>query len=134
MVVMSKGECQHQGISLTVDGVVNLQLSAKSVGVFEAFYNSLKVPAHFSGWVRFADFISSFFFFFFWGGGGGGRGGGGVCVCGWILSVSLSFCHCQAVSAFLFIISCVCGWEGGEGYKYRHMTNVPLATLTNSKH
>lgn len=42
MVVNSKGECQHQGINLTVDGVVNLQLSAKSVGVFEAFYNSLK--------------------------------------------------------------------------------------------
>ena len=25
-----------------MDGIVNLQLSAKSVGVFEAFYNSIK--------------------------------------------------------------------------------------------
>ena len=25
-----------------MDGVVNLQLSAKSVGVFEAFYNSIR--------------------------------------------------------------------------------------------
>ncbi|XP_071095137.1 vacuolar protein sorting-associated protein 26C-like [Haliotis cracherodii] len=42
VVVQSRGELQHQGITLAVDGVVNLQLSAKSVGVFEAFYNSLK--------------------------------------------------------------------------------------------
>ncbi|KAL8573900.1 Vacuolar protein sorting-associated protein 26C [Nucella lapillus] len=42
VVVNSKGECQHQGITLIVEGVVNLQLSAKSVGVFEAFYNSVK--------------------------------------------------------------------------------------------
>jgi len=32
----------HQGISLKVDGCVKLQLSAKSVGIFEAFYSSLK--------------------------------------------------------------------------------------------
>uniref|UniRef100_A0A674KGN1 Vacuolar protein sorting-associated protein 26C n=3 Tax=Emydidae TaxID=8476 RepID=A0A674KGN1_9SAUR len=31
-----------QGVSLTMEGSVNLQLSAKSVGVFEAFYNSVK--------------------------------------------------------------------------------------------
>ena len=29
-----------------MEGSVNLQLSAKSVGVFEAFYNSLKVIHH----------------------------------------------------------------------------------------
>lgn len=39
----SNGDLQHQGITLTVDGAVTLQLSAKSVGLFEAFYNSLKV-------------------------------------------------------------------------------------------
>ncbi|XP_069492190.1 vacuolar protein sorting-associated protein 26C isoform X4 [Ambystoma mexicanum] len=39
---MSKDTVQHQGISLTMEGSVNLQLSAKSVGVFEAFYNSVK--------------------------------------------------------------------------------------------
>uniref|UniRef100_F6QKV9 Vacuolar protein sorting-associated protein 26C n=1 Tax=Xenopus tropicalis TaxID=8364 RepID=F6QKV9_XENTR len=35
-------QIQHQGITLTMEGSVNLQLSAKSVGVFEAFYNSVK--------------------------------------------------------------------------------------------
>ncbi|KAK0054348.1 Vacuolar protein sorting-associated protein 26C [Biomphalaria glabrata] len=42
VVVQSKGELQHQGITLVMEGMVNLQLSAKSVGLFEAFYNSLK--------------------------------------------------------------------------------------------
>ncbi|NP_001084757.1 uncharacterized protein LOC431791 [Xenopus laevis] len=42
VVVMSKDTIQHQGITLTMEGSVNLQLSAKSVGVFEAFYNSVK--------------------------------------------------------------------------------------------
>ncbi|XP_078512984.1 vacuolar protein sorting-associated protein 26C isoform X4 [Lissotriton helveticus] len=42
VVIMSKDTVQHQGISLTMEGSVNLQLSAKSVGVFEAFYNSVK--------------------------------------------------------------------------------------------
>lgn len=40
--ITSKGEISHNGLSLTLEGNVNLQLSAKSVGVFEAFYNSLK--------------------------------------------------------------------------------------------
>ena len=43
--VNSKGELSHNGLSLTVDGTVKLQLSARSVGRFEAFYNSLK-PIH----------------------------------------------------------------------------------------
>lgn len=43
MVITSKDAVQHQGISLTMEGSVNLQLSSKSVGVFEAFYNSVKV-------------------------------------------------------------------------------------------
>ena len=42
LVVKSKSELSHTGISLTMEGTVSLQLSAKSVGVFEAFYNSLK--------------------------------------------------------------------------------------------
>ncbi|ETE73444.1 Down syndrome critical region protein 3 [Ophiophagus hannah] len=42
VVITSKDSIQHQGISLTMEGSVNLQLSAKSVGVFEAFYNSVK--------------------------------------------------------------------------------------------
>ena len=43
VVIQSKGDLPHQGLTLTMEGSVNLQLSAKSVGVFEAFYNSLKV-------------------------------------------------------------------------------------------
>ncbi|KAL9964929.1 hypothetical protein ACROYT_G028643 [Oculina patagonica] len=42
IVVQSRGELPHNGITLCMEGAVNLQLSAKSVGVFEAFYNSLK--------------------------------------------------------------------------------------------
>ncbi|ELT97716.1 hypothetical protein CAPTEDRAFT_167823 [Capitella teleta] len=42
VVVQSKTEVPHSGVTLTMEGSVNLQLSAKSVGLFEAFYNSLK--------------------------------------------------------------------------------------------
>ena len=42
-MVGSRQEVQHQGIFLSMEGSVSLQLSAKSVGLFEAFYNSLKV-------------------------------------------------------------------------------------------
>ncbi|ELK08511.1 Down syndrome critical region protein 3 [Pteropus alecto] len=42
VVIFGKDPIQHQGVSLTAEGTVNLQLSAKSVGVFEAFYNSVK--------------------------------------------------------------------------------------------
>ncbi|XP_028415571.1 Down syndrome critical region protein 3-like isoform X1 [Dendronephthya gigantea] len=42
IIVQSKTDLSHNGISLVMDGIVNLQLSAKSVGVFEAFYNSIK--------------------------------------------------------------------------------------------
>lgn len=42
LLVCSKDALQHQGVSLSLEGLVNLQLSSKSVGVFEAFYNSVK--------------------------------------------------------------------------------------------
>jgi len=42
IVVSSKGKMSHNGIKLVLDGNVSLQLSAKSVGLFEAFYNSVK--------------------------------------------------------------------------------------------
>ncbi|GAB0090840.1 Down syndrome critical region protein 3 homolog [Sergentomyia squamirostris] len=35
-------ETKHDGIYLNQEGVVNLQLSNKNVGIFEAFYNSVK--------------------------------------------------------------------------------------------
>jgi len=42
VVVSTKGKLAHNGIKLVMEGNVNLQLSAKSVGLFEAFYNSVK--------------------------------------------------------------------------------------------
>lgn len=43
IVLVCKESLQHHGITLSMEGLVNLQLSSKSVGVFEAFYNSVKV-------------------------------------------------------------------------------------------
>ena len=43
IVFDSKTEARHEGITLTVEGTVNMQLSSKNVGIFEAFYNSVKV-------------------------------------------------------------------------------------------
>ena len=37
-----KGTLSHKGITITMEGVVTLQLSARSIGLFDAFYNSLK--------------------------------------------------------------------------------------------
>jgi hypothetical protein len=42
VVVNTKGKLSHNGIKLVMEGNVSLQLSAKSVGLFEAFYNSVK--------------------------------------------------------------------------------------------
>lgn len=42
IVVSTKGALSHSGITLLMEGSVQLQLSAKSVGLFEAFYNSIK--------------------------------------------------------------------------------------------
>lgn len=42
IAVTSKGPLSHAGITLLMEGSVQLQLSAKSVGLFEAFYNSIK--------------------------------------------------------------------------------------------
>merc|ERR1712063_40292 len=42
IAIQSKGTMSHNGISIQLEGEVTLQLSAKSVGVFEAFYNSIK--------------------------------------------------------------------------------------------
>ncbi|KAM8897686.1 vacuolar protein sorting-associated protein 26C isoform 1-T1 [Spinachia spinachia] len=42
VLLVCKEALQHHGISLNMEALVNLQLSSKSVGVFEAFYNSVK--------------------------------------------------------------------------------------------
>jgi len=42
VVVESSGSMSHAGIKLSVEGTAALQLSARSIGLFEAFYSSLK--------------------------------------------------------------------------------------------
>ncbi|CAF1267090.1 unnamed protein product [Adineta ricciae] len=42
VIISAPTSFKHNGITLTVDGSVQLHLSGKSVGVFEAFYNSTK--------------------------------------------------------------------------------------------
>ncbi|XP_014253251.1 Down syndrome critical region protein 3 homolog [Cimex lectularius] len=42
ILVDSPIELKHEGIVLTMEGLVSLQLSPKNVGIFEAFYNSVK--------------------------------------------------------------------------------------------
>ena len=44
IVIIGQGNkpIEHNGIYLTLDGIVNINLSTKNVGVFEAFYNSAK--------------------------------------------------------------------------------------------
>jgi len=42
VIISTSSSFKHNGISLTIDGSVQLHLSGKSVGVFEAFYNSTK--------------------------------------------------------------------------------------------
>lgn len=37
------GESKHDGINITAEGTVNLLMSNKNVGLFEAFSNSVKV-------------------------------------------------------------------------------------------
>ncbi|XP_047027302.1 vacuolar protein sorting-associated protein 26C isoform X4 [Helicoverpa zea] len=45
VVVESNSDVRHEGLSLTMEGSVNLQLSTKNVGIFEAFSNSIKQEA-----------------------------------------------------------------------------------------
>eukprot|EP00761_Pharyngomonas_kirbyi_P008351 gb/GECH01008362.1/.p1 GENE.gb/GECH01008362.1/~~gb/GECH01008362.1/.p1 ORF type:complete len:303 (+),score=45.36 gb/GECH01008362.1/:1-909(+) len=42
IIVDTNSNLSHQGITLSVQGSVSLQLSGKNVGLFEAFYNSFK--------------------------------------------------------------------------------------------
>ncbi|CAD5112013.1 unnamed protein product [Dimorphilus gyrociliatus] len=38
----TKSDVSHQGVTLALDGRVNLKMSSKNIGVFESFYNSVK--------------------------------------------------------------------------------------------
>ncbi|XP_041968869.1 vacuolar protein sorting-associated protein 26C isoform X1 [Aricia agestis] len=42
VVVDSSADVRHEGLTLTMEGSVNLQLSTKTIGIFEAFSNSIK--------------------------------------------------------------------------------------------
>ncbi|CAN7979458.1 unnamed protein product [Ixodes pacificus] len=42
VVVESRSEVKHEGLTLSLDGSATMQLSAKNVGIFEAFYSSVK--------------------------------------------------------------------------------------------
>ena len=42
VIVNSRSELTHYGVTLTFEATANLQVSAKTVGLFEAFYSSLK--------------------------------------------------------------------------------------------
>ncbi|CAK8697027.1 unnamed protein product [Clavelina lepadiformis] len=48
IIVKTKSPLPHQGISVSVEGVASLTLSAKSVGRLEALYNSVKPVTLFS--------------------------------------------------------------------------------------
>lgn len=42
-MVDCKNDSKHEGLFLSVEATVNMQLSSKNVGLFEAFYNSARV-------------------------------------------------------------------------------------------
>ncbi|XP_037278697.1 vacuolar protein sorting-associated protein 26C isoform X2 [Rhipicephalus microplus] len=42
IIVESKTETKHEGLTLWLEGTASMQLSAKNVGIFEAFYSSAK--------------------------------------------------------------------------------------------
>lgn len=46
IMLKTNSDVKHDGIFLTMEGSVNLQLSSKNVGIFEAFYNSVKVSIY----------------------------------------------------------------------------------------
>lgn len=46
VVVESRSETRHDGITLTMDGVASIQLSPKSAGLIESIVNSSKVTRH----------------------------------------------------------------------------------------
>jgi hypothetical protein len=42
VIFESKTESKHEGITLSVEGIVNMQMSSKNVGLLDAFYGSVK--------------------------------------------------------------------------------------------
>jgi hypothetical protein len=60
IVIVANGDVRHDGITLVAEGSVNLQLSSKNVGIFEAFYNSVKVRKFNIGLSLFSWFLLCF--------------------------------------------------------------------------
>jgi hypothetical protein len=60
IIIIGSGNApiQHNGIYLSLDGIVNINLSTKNVGVFEAFYNSAKVSHVLNKKNRFMQLIN----------------------------------------------------------------------------
>lgn len=48
VVVESAADLRHEGLTLTLDGAVSLTLSAKHVGIFDAFSNNIRVVISFT--------------------------------------------------------------------------------------
>ncbi|XP_018331186.1 Down syndrome critical region protein 3 isoform X2 [Agrilus planipennis] len=42
IIIQCNNNLKHDGIALTMEGAVNLQVSSKNVGILEAFYNAVK--------------------------------------------------------------------------------------------
>lgn len=66
-MVVAPSDVRHDGISLLAEGTVSLQLSAKSVGIIEAFYNSVKVcQIHVNLNVKKYNFMPFYLYFILW--------------------------------------------------------------------
>ena len=61
VTVDCKNDSKHEGLLLSVDATVNMQLSSKNVGLFEAFYNSARVSFVLNGVLSVPNVIKFFF-------------------------------------------------------------------------
>jgi len=43
VVIDTPTDVKHEGVFMTIEGTVDLQISTQNVGAFDAFYNSVKV-------------------------------------------------------------------------------------------
>lgn len=46
ILLQTNSDVKHDGIFLSMEGSVNLQLSSRNFGILDAFYNSVKVRIH----------------------------------------------------------------------------------------
>lgn len=43
VIIDTPTDIKHEGVFMTIEGTVDLQISTQNVGAFDAFYNSVKV-------------------------------------------------------------------------------------------